>query len=360
MTSNNIIHLKNSLDQMFKVNFQRKPHEFILFVSDFAEEYMLENIPQSKFNEIKARNEYTKKLFNITKELYGDKFVKMGEFPSVLQSGLDAPQYVAEELKKCDIFIIPTTFSLTHTNTRMQATEAGARGATLPAFEPYMFDINGSMTADYSQITKEIIKGMEFISRKNPNKSKKVHITSKAGTNLTLKIMEGSRKLKDDNGLYTEKGSFGNLPAGEIFTAPMEGIASGTMVIENGWTVRALEGENLTFKFKDGLLVSLSGAKDSFLDLVDLNPKKKSEEDPKLIKTRRNVAELGIGMNPKATHYESVLEGEKIKGTCHIAIGTNKFFGGNILSDIHLDFIINKPTILIENEVFMENGKFAF
>ncbi len=65
-------------------------------------------------------------------------------------------------------------------------------------------------------------------------------------------------------------------------------------------------------------------------------------------------------MNPKATHYESGLEGEKIKGSCHIAIGTNKFFGGNVLSDIHLDFIINKPTILIEEVTFMDEDKFCF
>lgn len=360
MASNNSTHLKNSLDRMFKINFKRKSDESILFVSDFTEEYMLKTITQAKFKQIKDRNQYTKKLFNLTKELYGEKFVKLCEFPSVLQSGLDAPDFVTEELKTCDIFIIPTSYSLSHTNTRVQATNVGARGATLPEFEPYMFDINGSMTADYNEIDKEIKKGISFISEINPNKSKNVHITSKRGTDLTFTIMEGERELKDDNGLYTERGSFGNLPAGEIFTAPMEGTANGTMLIEKGWSVRAKEGEDMIFEFKDGLLISLTSANDETLNLVDLNPKKKLEKDPNLIKTRRNVAELGIGMNPKATHYKSVLEGEKIKGSCHIAIGTNKFFGGNVLSDIHLDFIINKPTILIEEITFMDEGKFCF
>jgi len=360
MSLNNITHLKNSLDRMFKVNFKLKANEIILFVSDFPEEDMLKTISKTQYDEIKDRNQFTKKLFNLTQELYGQKFVKLSEFPSVLQSGIDAPEYVAEELKTCDIFLIPTSHSLTHTNTRMQATDAGARGASLPGFNPYMFDANGSMTADYKKMDEEINKSIDFISKINPNKGKNVCITSKQGTDLTLKILEGNRKLEGDNGLYTERGMFGNLPAGEIFTAPMEGTTNGIMVIDKSWTTQAMEGEDLFFEFKDGLLTDLTGAKEDLLNLVDLNPKKKSEKDPALIKTRRNVAELGIGMNPKATHYESVLEGEKIKGSCHIALGTNKFFGGNILSDIHIDIYMIKPTIQIEDKVFIDNGKFVF
>lgn len=360
MSLNNITHLKNSLDRMFKVNFKRKANEIILFVSDFPEEDMLKTISKTQYDEIKDRNQFTKKLFNLTQELYGQKFVKLSEFPSVLQSGIDAPEYIAEELKTCDIFLIPTSYSLSHTNTRMQATDAGARGATLPGFEPYMFDNNGSMTANYQKIDEEIKYGIEFISKINPNKGKNVHVTSKRGTDLTFKIMEGERKLEGDNGLYTEKSAFGNLPAGEIYTAPMEGTTNGIMVIEKGWSTMAIGGKDMIFEFKDGLLISLTAAKDELLNIVDLNPKKKSEKDSTLIKTRRNVAELGIGMNPNATHYESALEGEKIKGTCHIAIGTNKFLGGNIKSDVHMDFIINKPTILIEEITFIDNGKFVF
>ncbi len=352
--------LKKSIDRMFKINFARKEDEMILFVSDYPEEHMLSKISQEQYDKIEERNDYTKKIFSLTKELYGEKTVRLCEYPSLLQSGLDAPEYVGEALKKCDIFLIPTSYSLTHTKTRMQATQAGARGATLPGFEPYMFETNGSMTANYEKIAEEIGKGIGFISRINPNEGKTVEITSDGGTNLTMKIMEGGRKLEGDNGLCREKSAFSNLPAGEIYTAPMEETTNGTVVIEKGWATQALEGEEMVFEFKDGYLVSLKGANEDLLNLVDLNPARKAKEDPALIKTRRNVAELGIGMNPKATHYDSLLEGEKIKGTCHIAIGTNKFFGGNVVSDIHFDYIINKPTILIEEKTFMDNGKFAF
>lgn len=345
---------------MFKVNFHKKPDEIILYVSDYPEEHMLSKISREQFDKIKERNDYTKKLYDLTKKLYGDDLVKLSEYPSVLQSGLDAPDYISEALKKCDIFLIPTSYSLTHTKTRMDATEAGVRGVTLPGFEPYMFDKNGSMTADYEKIAQEIDKGINFISNTNPGKGKLVHITSDSGSDLTFKIMEGDRKLKGDNGLCREKSSFSNLPAGEIYTAPIEETTNGTMVIEKGWSSQALEEEDMIFKFEDGYLASLTGAKEDLLKIVGLNPNKKSEEDSELFNTRRNVAELGIGMNPKATHYESLLEGEKIMGTCHIAIGTNKFFGGNIVSDIHFDYIIDKPTIKIEENTFMKNGKHLF
>src|SRR5437764_4370051 len=46
--------------------------------------------------------------------------------------GTEPPRTVAAALANCDAFIAPTSRSLSHTAARKRASEAGARGATMP------------------------------------------------------------------------------------------------------------------------------------------------------------------------------------------------------------------------------------
>jgi leucyl aminopeptidase (aminopeptidase T) len=54
-----------------------------------------------------------------------------------------------------------------------------------------------------------------------------------------------------------------------------------------------------------------------------------------------------------------MLTDEKIIGTAHLAIGNNITMGGINQSDIHWDMIINRPTILVGDELLMKDGEFA-
>jgi aminopeptidase len=47
-------------------------------------------------------------------------------------NGEEPPKAVAALLGACDVFVIPTSKSLSHTDARRQACARGARGATLP------------------------------------------------------------------------------------------------------------------------------------------------------------------------------------------------------------------------------------
>jgi len=48
------------------------------------------------------------------------------------RSGKEPPEAVSEAMKKCDVVICPTKFSLTHTQARRIACEYGARVVTMP------------------------------------------------------------------------------------------------------------------------------------------------------------------------------------------------------------------------------------
>jgi leucyl aminopeptidase (aminopeptidase T) len=75
-------------------------------------------------------------------------------------------------------------------------------------------------------------------------------------------------------------------------------------------------------------------------------------------KDSRNFAEFGIGTNDKAIITGSPLEDEKVKGTAHLALGNNIFFGGKVSVPFHVDGIFLQPTIWANDKIIMNNGKF--
>jgi leucyl aminopeptidase (aminopeptidase T) len=74
----------------------------------------------------------------------------------------------------------------------------------------------------------------------------------------------------------------------------------------------------------------------------------KFTESPK----NRNIAELGIGTNDRATRPDNILEAEKILGTIHIALGDNTGFGGTVSTPFHEDYVFYRPTL----QIFMGDG----
>jgi len=106
--------------------------------------------------------------------------------------------------------------------------------------------------------------------------------------------------------------------------------------------------------FQDGLVQQVEGGGeggDRLRGLLSL------DQDDAVHRARRNLAELGIGTNPKASSAESVLESEKIMGTVHIAIGDNAHIGGGVNADLHSDFVVSQPDLILDGEAIMKGGK---
>jgi leucyl aminopeptidase (aminopeptidase T) len=72
----------------------------------------------------------------------------------------------------------------------------------------------------------------------------------------------------------------------------------------------------------------------------------------------RNVAEFGIGTNYKAKLTGVILEDEKVMGTIHIALGDNISMGGIVSVPSHLDGLVKNPTVEVDGNIIMKNGKF--
>jgi aminopeptidase len=158
-----------------------------------------------------------------------------------------------------------------------------------------------------------------------------------------------------DTGLCTKRGAWSNLPAGETYAAPVEGTAEGLIVVQAGW-YPGLE-QDMTLTFESGLVVRVEGGRkvgDEFRTLLNL------EGGEEMYKLRRNLAELGIGTNPNAKRPDNVLEAEKIKGTVHLAIGDSSHMGGQVAADLHEDFVIPEPDLLLDDRLVIEGGEWRF
>lgn len=255
--------------------------------------------------------------------------------------GEEPPLPVSAAWKTCDAYIAPTKYSLTHTQARKAATEAGARGATMPGIVPSMFGV-GAITADYSVVGRLSEKMGSAMDRTD-----KVRITSRAGTDLTFSIK--GRVVERDTGILVKPGEFGNLPAGEAYVAPLEGTAKGTLVVDGSIaSVGMIRTEPARVTVKEGFATKIEGGREAKKWDRMLGSVKKKEA--------YNVAEFGVGCNPNARLIGIILEDEKVQGTIHIALGDNSTFGGKVAAGIHLDGMVRNPSLFLDGQPIMENG----
>ncbi len=257
--------------------------------------------------------------------------------PVGTKHGDEPPQVVAGAMRAADVVLAPTTYSLTHTQARLRACKAGARVATMPMITEEMMS-RGAMLADYHAVKRLTMK---IVGRLD--KASEVEIASPAGTELRLGI-EG-RRAHPDTGILHRPGDFGNLPAGEAYIAPVEGTAEGLVVVD-GSMIGTLRGRTM-IKVEEGKAVRIWGKH------ADKLVKMLGKAGGKAY----NLAEFGIGTNPKARLKGIVLEDEKVMGTCHIALGDNSTFGGRVRAGIHIDGIMLRPTVRFDGKVVMRDGR---
>lgn len=250
----------------------------------------------------------------------------------------DPPKAVAKAMLGSDVVIMPTTMSLSHTDARKNACEAGARVASMPGITRDMLE-KGGLHANYEEmkkLTKEIAgKGTA---------AGKIRITSDMGCDLTASI--AARKMIPDTGSLRKKGSFGNLPAGEAFIAPVEGSSEGKLVFDGSFSSVGVLKEPMELVVEKGRVVECSNK-----TLAEMISKYRNAD---------NIAEIGIGTNKAAEIIGNVLEDEKVYGTCHVALGDNHTFGGKIKAEVHLDGIIKRPKVFLDDEEIIKNGMFLF
>ncbi len=256
------------------------------------------------------------------------------------RSGEEPPKPIAEMWKYVDVFVAPTHYSLTHTQARKLACEHGARGATMPGITEEI--VMRALNVDY-----EIVAKLGDNMAKALKNAREIRITNLSGTDIKFTV-EG-RKFEVDTGLYRNPGEWGNLPAGEVYVAPVEGTGEGVVVIDGSIAQIGIIDEPIRVEVHEGYAIKFEGKYASKLEEILRNVGRREAFN--------FPAEFGIGCNPSAKISGIVLEDEKAMGTIHLAFGDNSTFGGKVKAGIHIDALIKKPTVIVDGKTVISDGK---
>jgi 2,5-dihydroxypyridine 5,6-dioxygenase len=255
--------------------------------------------------------------------------------------GLEPPDMVASAMTKADVVFQPVAKSIAHTTATKKAREAGARVLVLPEYTEEML-ISGGLEADFEAVKPLCEKMRDLLTN-----ARTARLTTPLGTQITMSL-EG-RSGRALVGLTRERGGYSSPPNIEASIAPVEGTAEGTIVVDASISSIGLLSSPVTVLVKGGLAKEIKGAGDA----EKLRGILESAKDPKVY----NIGELGIGLNPKAKLCGLMLEDEGSLGSVHIALGSNADFGGNTKASRHIDLIISKSTLVLDDKTVLKDGQ---
>lgn len=253
-------------------------------------------------------------------------------------NGEEPPGPVAAAMAAANVVMCPTAKSLTHTQARKNAALSGARVATMPGITQDMFR-RGALTADYGKVSELTTRIARLLT--GAASARLVY----HGHTLTMSL-EG-REAIASTGRFLKPGDSGNLPSGEAYIAPVEGSAEGSIYVDGSVAGLGKAEQPLIVEIRHGLAEVFSGWGSSEMDHLLAGP------------GTRNVAELGVGTNEKARLTGIVLEDEKIHGTVHIAFGDNSTFGGSVRAGVHIDCVMLKPDLYLDDVQIIRGGEFV-
>jgi leucyl aminopeptidase (aminopeptidase T) len=260
--------------------------------------------------------------------------------------GEEPPEPIAEAMKKADVIFSPVSKSITHTRAVKEAAESGSRILVMTAFTERLM-ISGGIEADFHAQKPICIKLAQLFEE-----AEKVKLTTPAGTNLEMNI-QGRR----GNAMYCivdTPGRFSTVPTIEANTSIVEGSASGMIVVDASipYIGIGVLKEPMKMRVENGFITDINGGYQAEVLRRDLENK----NDPNVY----NIAELGVGLNPKSELTGIMLDDEGVLGTCHIGIGTSLALGGTLKAAIHYDLILWNPTIELDGKNVIERGKLKF
>jgi len=250
----------------------------------------------------------------------------------------EPPLAVAAAMLAADIVVAPTIQSISHTEARRAATEAGVRVASMPG-------VTGEMMARVMGADLRLLRKRGTSVGRTLGAGGQAWITCEKGSDLRLGLED--RTAIVDAGALNMRGAFGNIPCGEAFIAPMEGTAEGTLVVDGSIAGVGKVSAPVELTVRDGHLTEATGPEGA--QLMQLLTEHGADGT--------SVAELGIGTNESAILTGNILEDEKILGTAHVAFGASAAIGGTVQVPVHLDCVVLRPTVEVDGSAIVRAGE---
>lgn len=171
------------------------------------------------------------------------------------------------------------------------------------------------------------------------------HIVIGTGDSCELHLYHGDRRWHGDDGVIDDEDRrsqtiVSNLPAGSVYTTVLEERTHGRLYLPS-----APGASDVTLHFEGGRIVAIDAAHGAD-DLATWLNSHSGES--------RRVSHIGIGLNP---HLRSplgwTLVDEHIAGAIFLALGENRYMGGQNASSLNHDFALVGASLAVDGRPFL-------
>jgi len=266
----------------------------------------------------------------------------VARMPAPHLPGAEPPGAVAAMMLAAGAVIELTSLFIGSSLARRNATERGVRYLAMPGVRVETFRPGGPLDVDFERLRADAERvGRAWGSARG------FRLTSRGGTDLRGSV-EG-RPGRVLHGMAKEPGAYMAPPDIESGTAPVEGTASGTVVIDGDLLFMG-EGplaDAVALHIEDGQMAGIEGPERARLTSM----LERCADD-----RMANLAEVSVAFNPAGTICSVPMETESARGTAHIALGNSIAYGGEVNAVAHLDCVMRDATLELDGRAVMIEG----
>ena len=205
------------------------------------------------------------------------------------------------------------------------------------------------MTVDYEEVYSVTHRVYEIVRQ-----ASKIEVATRLGTELTATFSPHLRWVPCD-GRYWEQGRWGNLPEGEVFTAPLsvDGLLVGEELGDHFARRYGMLEEPVRLRVQSGRVVGVE---------MPRHPEIRAEVETYLAQSpdSNRAGEFAIGTNIGLTDIVgNFLQDEKFPGV-HVAFGDpyGKETGADWDCPSHVDALASRADVWVDGRQIMRDGHF--
>lgn len=267
-------------------------------------------------------------------------------YPTYPETCMEPYAPIAAALEHCDVWIEFAYSTIMHSNCFRASLAAGVRYINLTGMDAMM------MVRTISNIDYKLVVEMGEAIQRIVQNSDEVIVKSPGGTNL--KGYNRGRRVRLSGKLATEKG-YPIMLAGQVSWCPIEETIEGKLVFDGALFPPMSLGklnEPVALTLKDGRVTDIQGGREAKV----FSQWMESLNDPE---NMYRLAHYSLGFNPGIKAVTGrIVEDERVFGCIEFGIGSQgkSILGKEWAAAGHTDGIVLNPTIILDGEIFEENG----
>jgi len=269
------------------------------------------------------------------------------------------PPPVAAAMRSVNVVFAPLTYTISHTDARFAANNNGARFIGM-----YASSTTDALASEGAKFPAEIIFAVTRKVADQWRRGKTIRVTCDKGSDLRADILDPDNNVVGWHGTVAPLGEnpegegswfnkFGNFAGGFGVVGMWPAwTAEGVIYFDAAHTFKGYLRTPLKYTVEKGRVVDIEGDAEVVRFFKSLPDRYGPDA--------HHLAELMIGLNPRTRIYlddGTHMEAHRHAGALHTAVGMSVDKARTVNPGIHLDNLTIQPTIHIDDEVCVENGR---